>query len=118
MNLTAQLKLEPTADQAFALRRTLVASNAACDYISGVAWELKTFRQFDLHRLCYREVRKRFDLSAQAAVRCISKVADAYRLDRKAKRSFRPMVWWHTTSASWPTIRWLPRFLYAPSMGA
>lgn len=91
MNLTAQLKLEPTADQAFALRRTLVASNAACDYISGVAWELKTFRQFDLHRLCYREVRKRFDLSAQAAVRCISKVADAYKLDRKAKRSFRPM---------------------------
>ena len=55
MNLTAQLKLEPTAEQAFALSRTLVASNAACDYISGVAWDSKTFRQFDLHRLCYRE---------------------------------------------------------------
>ena len=51
MNLTAQLKLEPTADQALALRATLVASNAACDYISGVAWESKIFRQFDLHRL-------------------------------------------------------------------
>jgi IS605 OrfB family transposase len=91
VNLTAQLKLEPTAEQALALRRTLAASNAACDYISGVAWESKTFRQFDLHRLCYRETRKRFGLSAQAAVRCISKVADAYKLDRKARRAFRPL---------------------------
>ena len=91
MNLTAQLKLEPTARQALALRATLVASNAACDYISGVAWESKSFRRFDLHRRCYREARKRFGLSAQAAVRCISKVADSYKLDRKAKRSFRPM---------------------------
>jgi transposase len=91
VNLTAQLKLEPTARQALALRATLVASNAACDYISGVAWESKSFRRFDLHRRCYREARKRFGLSAQAAVRCISKVADSYKLDRKAKRSFRPM---------------------------
>ena len=91
MNLTAQLKLEPTADQALALRATLVASNAACDYISGVAWESKIFRQFDLHRLCYRTARERFGLSAQATVRCISKVADAYKLDRKAKRAFRPL---------------------------
>ncbi len=30
-------------------------------------------------------------MSAQSAVRCLSKVADAYKLDKKAKRSFRPM---------------------------
>jgi putative transposase len=91
VNLTAQLKLEPTAEQAMALSCTLMASNAACDWISGVAWDSKTFRQFDLHRLCYRGARERFGLSAQAAVRCISKVADAYKLDRNAKRLFRPM---------------------------
>jgi predicted transposase len=91
VNLAAQLKLDPTTEQAIALGRTLVASNAACDYISGIAWDSKTFRQFDLHRLCYRTARERFGLSAQAAIRCISKVADAYRLDRKAKRTFRPM---------------------------
>jgi len=34
VNLTAQLKLEPTAEQAIALSQMLVASNAACDYIS------------------------------------------------------------------------------------
>jgi hypothetical protein len=31
-----------------------------------------------------------FNLSAQVVVSCIGKVADAYKLDRKTKRSFRP----------------------------
>jgi len=91
MHLTAQLKLKPTEAQAVALRRTLGAFNSACDYISGVAWTSRTFRQFDIHKLCYREARNRFGLSAQAAVRAISKVADAYRLDRNTRRTFRPM---------------------------
>src|ERR1700752_5267629 len=91
MHLTAQLKLQPTPEQADALRRTLEAANAACGYISECAWESKTFRQFDLHRLCYREARTRFGLAAQVAVRCISKVAGAYKLDHRAKRTFRPL---------------------------
>jgi hypothetical protein len=45
---------------------TLAACNAASDYISGKAWESKTFRQFDLHRLCYREARNRFGITVPA----------------------------------------------------
>jgi putative transposase len=90
MHLTAQLKLLPSAAQADALSRTLIAFNAACDYISKIAWESKTFRQFDLHKLCYREARQRFGLTAQAAVRAISKVADAYKLDKRVQRGFKP----------------------------
>ena len=89
MHLTAQLKLQPTPEQADALRRTLEAANAACNYISECAWEAKTFRQYDVHKLCYREIRVRFGLAAQVAVRSISKVADAYKLDCQAKRTFR-----------------------------
>jgi putative transposase len=89
VHLTAQLKLGPSAAQASSLARTLVACNAACDAISTVAWDSKTFRQFDLHKLCYRRAREEFGLAAQAAVRCIAKVADAYKLDQKAKRTFR-----------------------------
>lgn len=89
MHLTAQLKLSPTATQANALARTLTACNAACEAISEQAWDSKTFRQFELHKLCYRRAREDFGLSAQCAVRCISKVADAYKLDKKAKRAFR-----------------------------
>ena len=47
-------------------------------------------RQFPLHKLTYRDVRDRFALTAQVVVRCISKVADAYKIDRKTKRTFKP----------------------------
>jgi putative transposase len=87
--LTAQIKLLATPEQANRLRETMIACNAACDYISEIAWRSNTFRQFDLHRLCYVETRRRFALSAQAAVRCISKVADAYKLDHHTQRTFR-----------------------------
>jgi len=89
MQLTAQLKLKPSPEQADALSRTMAVCNEACNYISEWAWESKTFRQFDLHKLCYRAVRVDFALSAQAAIRAIAKVADAYKLDRNTKRVFK-----------------------------
>jgi putative transposase len=87
--LTAKVKLLPTPEQTDALKRTLETANAACKYISECAWQEGTFRQFDLHKLVYYDVRERFGLSAQMTVRCISKVADAYKLDCKRIRSFR-----------------------------
>ena len=89
MHLTAQLSFCPPARKRSRCGRTLAAFNAACDYISEVAWNSKIFRQFDLHKLCYCETRRRFGLSAQSAVRAISKIADAYKLDKKARRTFR-----------------------------
>jgi putative transposase len=90
MRLTVQLKLQPTPEQADALRRTLEQANEACNYISRVAWEARTFRQFAVHKLGYKPVRETFELAAQLAVRCIAKVADAYKLDKKVQRSFAP----------------------------
>ena len=89
MKLIAQVKLQPTPEQADALKRTLETANAAANYVSGQAWETQTFRQYDLHHLCYSTVRGQFGLSAQVTVRVLAKVADAYKLDRKAKRVFR-----------------------------
>lgn len=91
MQLTAQLKLQPTPEQSDALLCTLKAANAACNYISKLAWESKTFNKFALQKLCYKDVRVEFGLTAQAAIRAISKVADAYKLDRKTQRAFRPL---------------------------
>jgi putative transposase len=90
MRLTAAIQLLPTPEQADMLKRTLETANDACDYISQVAWESKTFRQFPIHRLTYQTVRETFGLAAQLAVRCIAKVADAYKLDRKTQRTFQP----------------------------
>ncbi len=88
MRLTVQLKLRPTPEQADALKRTLATANAACDYISQVAFSTHTFHQFPIHRLTYQSVRGMFGLAAQLTVRCIAKVADAYKVDRNAQRSF------------------------------
>ncbi|HTX51807.1 MAG TPA: transposase [Candidatus Baltobacteraceae bacterium] len=90
MKLTAQVKLQPTPDQRVLLDRTLRAANAACTFASRVAWESKTFRQFALHKRVYREIRTRFHLSAQLAIRVIAKVADAYKAGRTGERTFRP----------------------------
>jgi putative transposase len=90
MRLIAAIQLLPTPEQADALKRTLETANAACNYISRVAWESKTFRQFPMHRLTYQAVRETFHLAAQLAVRCIAKVADAYKLSRKTQRMFQP----------------------------
>ncbi|KAB8143849.1 IS200/IS605 family element transposase accessory protein TnpB [Chloroflexia bacterium SDU3-3] len=88
MKLTAQIQLRPTPAQADALRRTLETANAACNAMSATAWETGTFGQFALHKLCYADTRAAFGLSAQVTVRCIAKVADAYKLDKKAQRTF------------------------------
>ena len=90
LKLTAKVKLAPAHDQAKSLLYTLAKANECCDWISKQAWESGTFRQFDLHRRVYREAREKFALSAQVAVRCISKVTDSYKLDRKTMRTFQP----------------------------
>jgi IS605 OrfB family transposase len=90
MKLIAQVKLKTTQEQANALKRTLECANAARNYISRKAWNHKTFGQYKLHHLTYREVREKFGLTAQMTVRCIASVADAYKIDCKTKRIFKP----------------------------
>jgi putative transposase len=92
MKLIAQLKLQPTSQQADALRRTVETANAACDSISSVAWETRTFGKFALQKLCYQDVRETFGLSAQMVIRALAKVGDAYKLDKQTKRTFRPLA--------------------------
>lgn len=90
MKLTNQIKLQPTTEQAELLKRTLEQANAACNYISGVAWDTQTFGKFQVQKLVYEQVRKSFALTAQLVIRCIAKVADAYKLDKDVAREFRP----------------------------
>ena len=66
-------------------------ANAACNAISEIAWKTKIFRQYDLHKLAYKSIRKEFELSAQIIVRAIAKVASAYKLDKEKKRTFKPL---------------------------
>ncbi len=88
MKLIAKIKLNPTKKQRQLLHETLQRANAACNYIGDVAWQNKTFNKFSLQKLCYYDVRERFELSAQVVVRALGKVADSYQKDRKTKRLF------------------------------
>lgn len=89
MKLTAQIKLVPTPKQAELLKATLEQANTACNTISQYAWENKVFSQFDLQKAQYYGLRDEFELAAQVVVRCLGKVADAYKLDKNAKRTFK-----------------------------
>jgi putative transposase len=91
MILTAKVKLTPTEAQADSLKRTLKKANAACDFISDVAWQERTFGKFQIQKLVYHDVKANFDLTAQLVIRCIAKVTDAYKLDKKTKREFQPL---------------------------
>jgi putative transposase len=84
------VSLRPTPEQAKALLDTMEAFNAACNYVSGIAWESSTFRNYDLRKRCYYDVRERFRLTAQLAQHAIKKVADAYHVSKAKQAEFRP----------------------------
>ena len=90
MKLTVQVRLLPTGEQAAALRKTMEVANAAADCLSEIAWKAQEFRRFPLHRLGYRAIRDGFPLSSQVVCLLTAKVADAYKLDRRVQRKFRP----------------------------
>ncbi len=91
MKLTLKLKLLPTIEQEALLLATIQEANAACNVISERAWSEKIFGQFKLHSESYYVVKNSFSLSSQMVVRCIAKVANSYKLDKKTKRMFRPL---------------------------
>lgn len=81
----------PSQEQAERLREIMQQANAACNRISAWGWQHKSFKQFDLHAGCYHDLRRETALSSQVLVRCIAKVADAYKLDKAKARTFRPL---------------------------
>ncbi len=90
MKLIARVKLNPTPEQYAALLATLREANAACTTISAIAWQAREFRRIPLQKRCYHQVKRSFRLGAQILIRCIAKVADAYKLDRTTRRTFKP----------------------------
>ncbi len=89
MKLIAQVKLVPTPQQATLLKQTLEAANATCNAISAYAWDNRTFGKYRLQQALYYALRAEFKLTAQLVVRCLGKVADSYKRDKRAKRTFK-----------------------------
>ena len=85
---TIALKLEPSLEQYRALLETMEAFNRACQYVADVAYERRLANKIALQRLVYGELRQRFGLSSQMAIRAISKAVEAYKPDKRVQCRF------------------------------
>jgi IS605 OrfB family transposase len=90
MKLTLKIKLLPNKEQEKGLLNTIKEANTACNEISKTAFAKKFYNQFKLHKEVYYPIKGSFNLSAQMIVRCISKVTDSYKIDKKVQRKFKP----------------------------
>jgi len=84
------VKLHVTEEGAAALAETFDRFNAACNRLSQIAWETRTFRAYELHAKAYHAIRAEFGLPAQLTVRAIAKVTDSYKTDRSVCHLFGP----------------------------
>ncbi len=90
MKLVATCKLLVDTKQRSALLDLMRRFNEACNWLAEHAFVLQSADKFKLQKLHYAELRSKFGLNAQFAVRCISKVCEAYKRDKAKKPSFRP----------------------------
>lgn len=89
MLCTLKIKLMPDKEQFNNILDTMHHFNEACNFISEVAFNNKTFNKVAIQKLCYYEVREKFELSSQMAIRAISKVAESYKADKKTLHKFK-----------------------------
>ncbi len=90
MQLTAVVSIQPAMPQdIIAMMRRF---NAACTWLSEVAFNEKLFYWLALQRRAYHELRTSFGLTSAQAVVAVRKVAYAYRNKgrRKQRARFRP----------------------------
>jgi IS605 OrfB family transposase len=64
-------------------------ANEAANWLAAVAFDPKVANKFVLQRLAYQELRQRFGLPADMAIRCISQVAEASKRDLSKRPKFR-----------------------------
>lgn len=84
------LKLAPSPEQVAALESTMRACNAAANHVAGVAFKHRTANKIRLQPLVYTDLRQRYGLSSQMAVRAIAKACEAYKRDKNIRPTFRP----------------------------
>jgi len=84
------LKLEPSPEQAESLLAVMERFNAAACFVAEVAFEKKISNKLIIQPLVYAEIRERFGLSSQLAIRCIAKAIEAYKRDKTIQPVFKP----------------------------
>jgi len=89
MKITLQLQLVPSAEQKAVLLSTMERFNQAASFAAKAGFESGVFSQPSIHKLVYAEIRERFDLSAQMAVRAIGKAVEVFKRDKSKSPVFK-----------------------------
>jgi predicted transposase len=92
VRLTVQVRLLPDTETIEKLEATMHAFNEAADWLAGEAFALHSANKIALQKTHYAQLRERFGLSAQMAVRCIAQVCEAYKRDKDVRPHFRPFA--------------------------
>ena len=89
VKLVATVKLLVSPEERERLLATMRRVNEACSWLAERAFAAKSANKIALQKLHYRELRDRFGLSSQHAVRAISKVCEVYKRDKAKRPAFR-----------------------------
>src|SRR4051794_27028364 len=87
---TIVCKLDPTPEQVADLDATLGAFAGACDFAAETARSIGSTNKVKVQHACYAEIRQRFGLSANLAIRAIARACAALKVPAKMHSKFAP----------------------------
>ena len=83
-----KVKLLPSEEQKDRLMDTMERFNEACNLVAETAFQIRSANKMRLQKEIYYELRERFGLPAQLAIRAIAKVCEAYKRDKNIRPCF------------------------------
>jgi IS605 OrfB family transposase len=87
---TVVCKLAPTPEQTSDIDATLKAFALACDVAADTARRIGSTNKVKVQQVVYRDIRKRFGLSANLAIRAIARACAALKIPEKMHSAFAP----------------------------
>ena len=87
---TVVCKLAPTPEQAADIDAALKAFAAACDFAAEAARRIGSTNKVKVQQAAYAEIRRRFGLSANLAIRAIARACAALKVPAKMHSTFAP----------------------------
>src|SRR4051794_32023774 len=87
---TVVCKLAPTPEQASEIDATLTAFAGACDFAADTARRIGSTNKVKVQKAGYAEIRSRFGLSANLAIRAIARACAALMVPARMHSAFAP----------------------------
>jgi len=105
MDLVTQIALVTTPDQSAKLRGLIETFNRACNYASQAAFTSKVFKNFELSKLVYKDIKIEYDLLGRVAQLVAKKTAQAYKLIKSQEKTYtKRLALYQERLADWKSL--------------